>query len=171
MNLTPWSVNNRTDGSGNPGLMLSPGWAPAKETVFRSTGDVTFSQRVSIGNVSCQTQTACIGPLGINNLTLAVGGKIGAQSGVYVVQVGAAWPDYVFAPHYELASLPQVEQFIQANHHLPGLPSATEVQNDGVELVTMQAVLLKKVEELTLYVIGLQKQNEALQARVSNLEH
>lgn len=63
-NIPAWSVNNRTDGSGNLGLVFSPGWALSKSTVFQTTGDVTFPQRVSIGNVACQTQTACTGPAG-----------------------------------------------------------------------------------------------------------
>ena len=168
--ITAWSVNNRTDGNGNVGLVFSPGWSLPKSTVFQSTGDVTFPQKVSIGNVACQTQTACTGPLGINSLTLAVGGKIGAQGGVYVVQVGTPWPDYVFQPTYRLRSLAETERFIAQYQHLPDVPSAREVQANGLELAAMQAVLLRKVEELTLHLIELKKANDALQERVGTLE-
>lgn len=54
---------------------------------------------------------------------------------------------------------------------MPEVPSAATVQAEGLDVGQMEAVLLKKVEELTLYLIALQQQNEALQARVAKLEH
>lgn len=125
---------------------------------------------MSIGDVSCSSGS-CWGELGINNLTLAVGGKIGARGGVYVTNFGADWPDYVFKPTYRLRPLAEVEQFIQYNQHLPDVPSAGEVEAGGVELASMQALLLRKVEELTLHLIQMQKENEALKTRVSTLEN
>jgi len=107
----------------------------------------------------------------INNLTLAVGGKIGARGGVHVVGLGAAWPDYVFQPAYCLQPLAEVAQFIEANQHLPDVPSAAEVQAEGIELASMQALLLRKVEELTLHLIALKRENDALQVRVRKLEN
>ena len=115
---------------------------------------------MSIGDVSC---ASCAGTLlGINNLTLAVGGKIGARGGIHVVDYGGTWPDYVFAPAYELRPLQEVEAFILANSHLPEAPSTAQVQANGIEIVAMEALLLKKVEELTLYLIRLEKANAAL---------
>lgn len=75
------------------------------------------------------------------------------------------WPDYVFEPGYHLLSLPETEAFIQSHGHLPGVPSAAEVQTNGLDLGDMEAVLLQKVEELTLQVIELQKQVEAMKAQ------
>lgn len=78
----------------------------------------------------------------------------------------ADWADRVFAPTYRLRPLNEVAQFIKTNRHLPGVPSAEEVTRDGVDLVQMNAKLLEKVEELTLYVIELQRQvNELKQAK------
>ncbi len=68
-----------------------------------------------------------------------------------------AAPDYVFNKDYKLMSLKEVEQFIAKNKHLPGVPSAAEMKKDGVDLAKMNMDLLKKVEELTLYVIELEK--------------
>lgn len=102
--------------------------------------------------------------------TLTVGGKIGARGGVYVVNYGGQWPDYVFSPSYRLRPLAEVAQFIAANHHLPDVPSAAQVQTEGLELTAMNAVLLQKVEELTLHLIELAKANQALTARVAQLE-
>ena len=106
----------------------------------------------------------------MNNLTLAVGGKIGARMGVHVLNVGVAWPDYVFAPAYRLVPLPEIEQYLQANHHLPDVPSAAQVQAEGVELVTMQALLLQKIEELTLHLIEMEHANDDLRTRLRAVE-
>jgi hypothetical protein len=82
----------------------------------------------------------------------------------------AAWPDYVFESGYNLRPLSEVENFINVNKHLPDVPSAATVTANGANLGEMNATLLQKVEELTLYMIQLQKDNDALKARVSNLE-
>lgn len=98
---------------------------------------------------------------------LAVGGKIICKE---VEVTLTAMPDFVFNPDYKLRSLYDVENFITTNKHLPDVPSETEVIANGLNLGDMNAVLLQKVEELTLYMIKLQKENDALKARVSNLE-
>ncbi|MDL2313134.1 hypothetical protein LJC68_09700 [Bacteroidales bacterium OttesenSCG-928-B11] len=73
------------------------------------------------------------------------------------------WPDYVFAPEYKLMPLKEVEQFVKENRHLPDIPSEEDVLNNGIDVAEMNALLLKKVEELTLYIIDLEK-------RVSSME-
>ncbi len=67
------------------------------------------------------------------------------------------WPDYVFKSDYELKSLEEVESFITDNSHLPGVPSEEEIVKGGVNLGEMDAILLQKIEELTLYMIEQQK--------------
>ena len=94
---------------------------------------------------------------------LAVNGKIEAK-GIKVVPA-ATWPDYVFAENYKLPSLTEIEQFIKANKHLPEIPSEQEVKRDGVELSDMNIKLLKKVEELTLYIINLEKRLNQLEQK------
>ncbi|MEA4937000.1 MAG: hypothetical protein VB102_10205 [Paludibacter sp.] len=95
---------------------------------------------------------------------LAVAGKIIAEE--VVVKLQSNWPDYVFKPNYNLMPLHQVEQFVTANNHLPGIPSAAEVQNDGISMGEMQNKLLQKIEELTLYIIEQQKQIDELKKQV-----
>ena len=73
------------------------------------------------------------------------------------------WPDYVFADNYNLRPLSEVETFIQQNHHLPEVPSAQEVADNGILVGEMNATLLKKVEELTLYMIELEKKVKELE--------
>ena len=93
---------------------------------------------------------------------LAVEGTIAARK----VKVTAAnpWPDYVFEHDYQLPSLPTIETFIKANKHLPDVPSATEIAENGQDLGEMNTILLKKVEELTLHLINMEKELSAFKA-------
>lgn len=81
---------------------------------------------------------------------------------------GAA--DYVFDENYNLKSLSEVENYVNEHKHLPGMPSAAEMDANGVSVSKMSNLLLEKVEELTLHMIKLEKENEALKARVQELE-
>jgi hypothetical protein len=74
----------------------------------------------------------------------------------------STWPDYVFDQQYKLPSLSEVENFIKVNNHLPEVPSAKEIEKDGLNLGDNQAVLLKKIEELTLYLIDINKKVDKL---------
>jgi hypothetical protein len=81
------------------------------------------------------------------------------------------WPDYVFEPTYDLKPLKEIESYIKANKHLPEVPSAKEMETNGVQLGEMNMLLLKKVEELTLYVIELKKRDEAQQKEIEELKN
>lgn len=81
---------------------------------------------------------------------------------------GAA--DYVFDEDYNLKSLSEVESYVNEHKHLPGMPSAAEMDANGVSVSKMSNLLLEKVEELTLHMIKLEKENAALKARVQELE-
>jgi hypothetical protein len=96
---------------------------------------------------------------------LAVKGRIHAKE-VKVDVTGALAPDYVFDNDYNLPSLAKVKEYIDKNHHLPEVPSAKEMEAKGVELGEMNLLLLKKIEELTLYVLEQQKQIDELKAKV-----
>lgn len=90
---------------------------------------------------------------------LSVEGSVAAQE---VVVTSTGWADYVFDSDYRNRSLPEVAAYIEENHHLPGIPSAAEVAEKGVNLGDMQARLLAKVEELTLHMIAADEQNRKL---------
>lgn len=75
------------------------------------------------------------------------------------------FPDYVFSENYSLRPLSEVNNFIRENGHLPEIPSAQEVKENGISLVEMNKILLKKVEELTLYVIELNRKYEELSTK------
>ncbi|MBD2702703.1 bZIP transcription factor [Spirosoma sp. BT702] len=80
------------------------------------------------------------------------------------------WSDYVFDKSYKLKNLSAVESYIKANKHLPGIPSAQEMVEQGNDLHKTDAKLLAKIEELTLYMIEMKKDNQQLQRAVSNLK-
>lgn len=80
------------------------------------------------------------------------------------------WPDYVFASDYELMSLKETEAFIQQKGHLPHIPSAEEVETNGIAVGEMNARLLEKIEELTLHQIELLKMVESQQVEIDRLK-
>ena len=82
---------------------------------------------------------------------------------VKVSQDPGDWPDYVFEPNYELGTLNSLEQYIKAHKHLPEVPSANEVGKNGLDLGSMDATLLRKIEELTLHLIEQNKKQTALE--------
>lgn len=90
---------------------------------------------------------------------VTVEGAIGARDVIVTNQV---WPDYVFRAGYRLRPLSEVSRFIEANGHLPDIPTEAEVKEKGVSLGDMQAKLLAKVEELTLHMIQQEKENREL---------
>ncbi len=77
--------------------------------------------------------------------------------------------DYVFDANYDLKSLSEVEKFVNEHHHLPGMPSAAEMDANGVSVSKMSNLLLEKIEELTLHMIQLEKENAQLKAKFESL--
>lgn len=86
------------------------------------------------------------------------------------VKPNSAWPDYVFSDNYKLTDLTDLGLFIQKEKHLPEIPSAEEVEREGIDLGEMNKKLLQKVEELTLYLIKMNEQNKALKKEVDVLK-
>jgi hypothetical protein len=147
------------NGAGNQ-LKLSGGtvaggiWTNAQDILYIAdwqTGGKGLSVNLTSGNVG-------IGTTSTGSMKLAVDGKVGARE--VVVTLASPWPDYVFDDDYKLPSLLEVERYIKANKHLLEVPTAEEVKENGVSLGEMNTILLKKVEELTLYVVELSKANE-----------
>ncbi|MCV9387446.1 hypothetical protein [Reichenbachiella ulvae] len=98
---------------------------------------------------------------------LVVDGKIRSEE-VKVEIVNA--PDYVFSSDYQLSTLEETAAYIEENHHLPEIPSAAEMEANGVELGEMNMLLLKKIEELTLHVIELSEQNQELKKEINKIK-
>ncbi|MBB6005500.1 hypothetical protein [Arcicella rosea] len=125
-----------------------------------------FSSSVTIssenGNVSIGSPTIQ------SAYKLAVTGDMIAER--VVVKLRTTWPDYVFNNSYQLPTLNDVEKYIKQNHHLPNIPSADEVEKNGVDVGKINAKLMEKVEELTLYLIEQNKKIEALEKKNIELE-
>lgn len=109
-----------------------------------------------------------IGTSDTKGYKLAVAGKMISEE--VVVKLQGNWPDYVFEKNYNLPTLTELEAYIKVNKHLPEVPSACVVEENGVNLGEMNAILLKKVEELTLYVIEQQKVNQQQNDKIAQLE-
>jgi len=134
----------------------------------------TFSQRKRYKNI-----TEKDGNIGIGTTTpdalLTVKGQIHTQE-VQVDLNGAVAPDFVFEsyfegkslllPSYQFPTLSEVEAFVKENHHLPGVPSAAELEEDGISLKEMNLLLLQKIEELTLYTLEQQLEIEKLKEAI-----
>lgn len=83
-----------------------------------------------------------------------------------VINLENPWPDYVFTNAYNLQSLQVVEKYIKENGHLPNVPSAKTVQEEGLAIGEMNKILLEKVEELTLYLIAQEKRIQELEEQI-----
>ncbi len=118
------------------------------------------------GNISYTSGNIGIGTASIPaGYRLAVNGKILAEE--LKIQPQSQWPDYVFQSDYFLPSLEQVEKYINENGHLEDMPSAAEVKQNGIKLGEMNKMLLEKIEQLTLYIISMDKTITSLEAKQS----
>ncbi|RPD42000.1 hypothetical protein [Chitinophaga barathri] len=134
------------------GILLEPGTGYTKSFV-NITGD---GLRVTSGSVG-------IGTTVTGDYKLAVEGTVGARK-IKVTSV-PNWADHVFSAAHQRPGLLELEQYIHQHKHLPGIPTEAEVKRDGIDVVEMNAKLLEKVEELTLYIIELKKEVEALKKK------
>ena len=102
-----------------------------------------------------------------NNRTMRVDGQIFAKE--IKIQTNV-WSDHVFHEDYKLPSITEVKEYINTNNRLPDIPSEQEVKENGIDLGEMQAKLLQKIEELTLYTIQQQEMIDKLNDRIEQLE-
>ncbi len=98
---------------------------------------------------------------------LAVNGTIGCKE---LTVTNTGWSDFVFEANYRLPPLEEIEAYISRNKHLPGIPTEAEVKEKGVSVGDISSKLLQKIEELTLYVIDLKKENNSLKARLAAIQ-
>jgi len=143
-----------------------------------ATGNIGISQpspfyKLDVNGIASATQIVVGVPstapaASYQGYKLAVGGKAIAEE--VVVKLQANWPDYVFESTYKLPSLLEIDRYIRENKHLPEMPTAQEVQQNGLSIGEMNALLLKKIEELTLYVVDLKKESMESQKKVAELQ-
>ncbi len=155
-----WLTNDLTGGFG---LMLNSD---------NLTGGIFFDQTNPKPVISFSSNKVGIGiePVASSNYTLFVKGGIITEE-LLIKLESSGWYDEVFDENFKLPSLKEVEKYVRENRHLPDIPSAEEVGMYGVEIGEFNALLLKKIEELTLYVIEQQKRIDALQIEVNNINN
>lgn len=149
---TVLGLNGWMDDSGGPshelafsnlnGIYHRTGTLAAGWTGWRKILAEDASGNVGIGTESPQAK-------------LAVNGSILATQ--IKVKTDITVPDYVFEPDYELPSLKSIEHYVKLHRHLPEIPSASKIANEGLDLAEMNLLLLKKIEEMTLQMIDLNK--------------
>lgn len=130
-------------------------------------GDFDASQLVLNGKVGISTSTfpTSVGSADVSNYKLFVKGGILTEE----VRVRTGWADYVFLPEYKLKDLGQVEKYISENGHLPNVPSAKKVEEEGLSLGEITKIQQEKIEELTLYLIEQNKKLQDLQEQFDKL--
>lgn len=162
----PFETIHNLDNNISNSLMIGFNSDIATLFVGPSTGVGTFGKvgiattspirTFDVNGMSHFADTMSIGTTKTNGSMLAVAGKISAEE--VEVSLSTTWPDFVFSTSYELNTLAQVEEYINKHSHLPNVPSAEEVAEKGINIAEMDAILLQKIEELTLYTIAQQKQ-------------
>lgn len=112
--------------------------------------------------------------IGSNDRATPAGYKLFVEEGILTEKVKVAvsttadWADYVFASDYKLMPLEEVEKFTKENNHLPNIPSAADMVTQGLDVAKMDAKLLEKIEELTLYAVQQNKENKDLKAELES---
>lgn len=178
--VSPLIIIRNTGGTNGAGIEFTDDGSNSSWRIKTTQkGDIKITDRINSSNVftieqGAPTNTFYIkddGHVGIGVKTpeaeLSVNGKILCKE----IEVRATgWPDYVFADDYKLKPLNEVEQFINEHKHLPGIPSEAVIIEEGVNLGEMNALLLEKIEELTLYMIELKKENEVIKSQMKELK-
>lgn len=133
---------------------------PGKLSFYTSTGSAVAIERMTIksdGSIGIGTSTP--------DEKLTVNGVIHSKE--VKVNLNVPAPDYVFEPDYKLTPLDELKVYLDKNRHLPEIPSATQMEKDGINLSDMNVKLLKKIEELTLYLIEQQQSNKELRIKLT----
>ena len=120
---------------------------------------------LSASGFSYTNGNVAIGTMPNNDYKLAVKGVIRSEE--VVVELMTSWPDYVFDSDYSLPKLKEVKAFVNENGHLPGLPNASQVSEEGLGLGDINAKLLEKIEELTLYIIEQEERIQKLEEKLN----
>jgi len=144
--------------SGFPGLQLQ---YAAPSTTYAGLNYVTGFCMNTSGDIG-------VGTTNTQGYKLAVNGSAIATS--VTVKLYADWPDYVFKKEFRLPTLSALKTYIDQNHHLPEMPTEQQIIKDGLNLGEMNKLLVKKVEELTLYLIEQQKVNQLQQKELDELK-
>jgi len=137
---------------------------------------VNSDGNVGIGTNSPTTKLEVKGTVKANEIlvediaatNLKLEGNLAADKIIFNTNGNTA--DFVFDKNYKLKDLSEVEEYVKSHKHLPDIPSAEEMEKEGVDLAEMNKLLLQKVEELTLYLVKQNKEIESKNSKIGNLE-
>jgi hypothetical protein len=153
MSFSAQAQNWKTDGSNSGTDQLGTNSTDNLNIV--TNGQTRIVVKGTDGNVGIGTDKT-------TGYKLSVEGKIRAREVVINLDT---WADYVFADSFILMPIETLASYIKAEKHLPGIPSEKEVVEEGLSLAAMQVSMMQKIEELTLYIIQLQKQIDDLNTK------
>ncbi|HSG67218.1 MAG TPA: hypothetical protein VK994_00830 [Bacteroidales bacterium] len=169
-------LNKNIGNSGNVGLCIANGsmfkWFVGMNNSGKFVSDLLIGNRENLGNgpasflVVKPDGNVGIGTNDTHSYKLAVNGAILTEE--VTVNISENWPDYVFDDNYKMLPLYQLEDYIHHHGHLPDVPDAKEIHENGLKLGEMDRVLLKKIEELTLYII---EQEDRISAMENIIDH
>jgi hypothetical protein len=136
--------------------------------------NIWFNTSTSTNNGKIYIGSSTSYPTTTGNYKLFVEGGILTEKVKVALRNTANWADYVFADNYKLMPLKEVESFVKTNKHLPGVSSASEIVENGLDVAEMQSKHMEKIEELTLYIIEQDKkldvQQQAIEKQNSEIE-
>ena len=153
---------------------------------FTSAGKSFIDISGYSGNSPDMSNNIVFGTAGLESMRIIGNGNVGmgttspdekltVKGNIHAAEVKvealSAIPDYVFEPDYKLTSLTELKRYLDKNHHLPNIPSAKEIEKDGIQLGDMSMKLLKTIEELTLHVIELNNQVKLQNEKITSLEN
>ncbi len=156
-----YNTGNVGVGTNDPNFTLDVNGSMNATSIFLNGSAITSSQWTTLTNdISYTTGNVGIGTTNTQGYMLAVAGNVIAEG--VKVELEGNWPDFVFEKEFNLMELDEVKKFINKNRHLPNIPSAKNVKQNGIDLGIMDAKLLQKIEELTLYIIRQQEEIDSL---------
>jgi hypothetical protein len=144
-----WSNSNS-----NNYLVLQPSWGNTGIGTYTPNAKFHLNGAMLVGNNSQRIAT---------NYEVSVDGEIMCEN--LTMQNSTSWPDYVFEESYQLMPLSDLEASIRKNKHLPNVPSAAEIEKNGINMGVITKAYMEKIEELTLYIIQLEKRLKAVEEK------
>ena len=159
--MVDFTTGDMTGASDLVNLTVGAGSADGTQIIECSRGTTKVFQVNANGATSIGTSEVATGFL------LNVDGKAIFEE--VQVELSANWPDYVFEEKYKLRPLEEVSNYISEHGHLPNIPSAKEIEKEGLPLGEMQRKMMEKIEELTLYLIEIDKENKSLKEELKKL--
>lgn len=172
---TPYQISaNDTSLYANNGVINQSTTISNNRIVDMNDRNIWFNTSTSTNNGKIYIGSSTSYPTTTGNYKLFVEGGILTEKVKVALRNTANWADYVFADNYKLMPLKEVESFVKTNKHLPGVSSASEIVENGLDVAEMQSKHMEKIEELTLYIIEQDKkldvQQQAIEKQNSEIE-